>query len=141
MVTPLYVASAMVTTLFVLAVVGLVVRSERWHGYSPTTRVTLADRLRSAAGQPVVWMLAFALLLVVFGGGTVLWVSGASVPGAELLDVGLAAAGLSVFAVALFVGVYETRLSRGRSPAHGAAEGSFLVGLLLVLLIAVKLVI
>lgn len=140
MATPLYVASAAVTTVIVLAVVGVVVRGGQWQGYGPADE-SLLHRLRSATREPVVWMLTFGLLLLIFGGGTVLWVSGVAVPGAELLGVGLIAAAVMVFGGALFIGVYATKRSRGRSAAQGAIEGTFLVGFLVVLLIVVKLLV
>lgn len=134
----LYVASAAVTTVVVLAVFGLVVRMRVWGDYSPTEPPELSARLREAADAPAVWMLGFLLLLVVFGGGTVLFVSGV---GAGALGVALAAAAATVFALALFAGVYSAARSRGRPASQGVAEGSFLVGLLVVLLIAAKLVV
>lgn len=138
MVSQPYVVSAAVTTLFVLAVVGGVLRSGGWRRYSPGEGTSPWRRLSAVAASPVVWSLLFFALLLVFGGGTVLFVSGSGVPGAA--GAGLAAAAVVVFAVALFVGVYESARSAGRSAALGVAEGSFLVGMLLVVVVALKLV-
>lgn len=137
----IYVVSAMVTTLVVLAVVGGVLRSGRWRGYSLGGPDTFWPRLRGAAASPIVWSLLFLTLLLVFGGGTVLFVSGVSVPGAGVAGIGLAAAAVVVFAAGLFIGVYGAARSGGRSAALGVAEGSFLVGLLFVVVIAAKLVV
>jgi hypothetical protein len=137
----LYTASAAVTTLFVLAVVVGVARAERRRDYDPLGPTTTARRLREAAGEPVVWMASFLLLAFVFGGGTVLYVSDATVPGRALLAPGLLAAAVAVFAGAMFLGVYQSARSRGGSAAQGVAEGSFLVGLLVVVAIAAKLVV
>lgn len=140
MVDPVYMASAVATTLFVLAVVVGVARTER-RGYDPARPTTTARRLREAAGEPVVWMASFLLLAFAFGGGTVLYVSDVAVPGRALLAPGLLAAAVAVFAGAMFVGVYQSARSRGGSAAQGVAEGSFLVGLLVVVVIAAKLVV
>jgi len=137
----LYMASAAVTTLFVLAVVVGVARSGSRRGYDPVGPTTTARRLREAAGEPVVWMASFLLLVLAFGGGTVLYVSEVTVPGRALLAPALMAAAIAVFAGAMFLGVYQSARSRGGSAAQGVAEGSFLVGLLGIVVIAAKLVV
>jgi len=137
----LYMASAAVTTLFVLVVVVWVARTGGRRGYDPLTTPTTARRLREMAGEPVVWMASFLLLVSAFGGGAVLYVSDVTVPGRALLAPALLAAAVAVFAGAMFLGVYQSARSRGGSAAQGVAEGSFLVGLLVVVVIAAKLVV
>lgn len=140
MVDPVYTTSAAVTTLFVLAVVVWAARSRSRNGYDPIGKTT-ALRLRETAREPAVWMASFLLLAFAFGGGAVLYVSDVTVPGRGLLAPGLLTTGVAVFAGAMFVGVYQSARSRGGSAAQGVAEGSFLVGLLVVVAIAAKLVV
>lgn len=136
-----YTASAVVMTVFVLAVVGAVLRFRRWESYSPTEPGRLADRWRQVKSSPTAWMVVFLLLVFAFGGIAVLWVSGTSVPGAGLLGVALLALGAVVLGAYLFVGVYNAARSRGRPAAQGVAEGAALLGLVIVLAIAAKLVV
>ena len=135
-----YTASAVVMTAFVLAVVGVVLRFRRWESYSPTEPGALADRWRQVKSSPATWTVLFLLLVFAFGGITVLWVSGISVPGAGLFGVALAALGGLVLGVYLFVGVYQAARSRGRPAAQGVAEGAALLGFAIVLVIAARLV-
>lgn len=141
MVDAAYMASAAVMTLLVLAVVVGVARTGGRRDYDPVGPTPTARRLRKVAGEPVAWMASFLLLVLVFGGGTVLYVSDATVPGRALLAPGLLAAAVAVFAGAAFLGVYQSARSRGGSAAQGVAEGSFLVGLLLIVVVAAKLVV
>lgn len=135
-----YTASAVVMTVFVLAVVGAVLRFGRWQSYSPTEPGELADRWRELKSSPTTWMVLFLLLVFAFGGITVLWVSGISVPGAGMFGVALAALAALVLGTYLFVGVYQAARSRGRPAAQGVAEGAALLGFAIVLVIAAKLV-
>lgn len=136
-----YTASAVVMTAFVLAVVGAVLRFGRWQSYTLTEPGGLIDYWRRLKSSPTAWMAVFLLLVFAFGGITVLWVSGASVPGAGMLGIALAALAAVVLGVYLFVGVYQAARSRGRPAAQGVAEGAALLGFAIVLVIAARLVV
>lgn len=136
-----YVASGVLMTGFVLAVVVAVLRYGHWQSYSPTEPGDVADSLRAVAASPAAWTAGFLLLVGGFGGAAVLYVSDVSVPGGDALGVGLLVAAAVVLGGFLFVGTYDAARSRGRPAAQGVAEGSVMLGLLAVIAIAVKLIV
>lgn len=135
-----YVASGVLMTGFVLAVVVAVLRYGHWESYSPTEPGDVSDRLRAVAASPAAWMLGFLALVVVFGGAAVLYVSDVTVPGGDVLGVVLLVAAAVVLGGFLFYGTYDAARSRGRPAAQGVAEGAVMLGLLAVLAIAVRLI-
>ncbi len=95
-------------------------------------------RLSSFARTPVAWGVGFAALLLVFGGGTLLLLTG-QLGTAALL--GMAAAGGLVVGGYLFYGTYASARMHGLGNAAGVAAGSWAVGLLFLLVLTVKLLV
>ena len=134
-----YMASAVLMTAFVLVVVGAVLRFGRWESYAIGEAEGIGERWHRLKSSPATWTAVFLLLSLGFGGLAVLWVSGISVPGAELFGVALAALAGVVLGGYLFVGVYNAARSRGRPAAWGLFEAVVLVGFAVVLAITVNL--
>lgn len=139
MVEVAYVASSVLMGALVVAIVAAVLRLREWNDYSPTGEAGGLVSLRGLANSPTVWMVTFLLLLVVFGGATLGYVSGA-VPAGAILPV-LGAAVLLVVVGYLFIAAYSSARSRGRPTSQAVAEGTALTGFLFVLAIAAKLVV
>jgi hypothetical protein len=139
MVEVAYVASSVLMGALVLAIVGAILRLREWNDYSPGEGTGGLASLRGLADSPTVWIAAFLLLTVGFGGAAVLYVSGAFPAGALLPALG--AATFLVITGYLFVGAYSSALSRGRPTSQAVFEGTMLIGFLFVLAIAVKLVV
>lgn len=135
-----YVASALVMTGVVLAVVAAVLRFGDWRSYAIVGAGDPGARLRRVADSPVAWMAAFLVLTLGFGGTAVLYVSGVAIPGAEALGIVLALGAGTVLGGYLFVGTYNAARSRGRPAAQGVAEGVVLLGIFVVVVITAKLV-
>lgn len=137
-----YVVSTVLMGLFVVLVVAAVLRGRDWYDYSPPGEEGgLAETAREVSESPVAWMVGFLLLVFVFGGATVLYLGDATLPvSAGTIGLVLAAAFALVLAGYAFVGAYSAARSRGRPASQAVAEGVVLLGLLLVVGIAVKLV-
>ncbi len=132
------VASTVLMGLLLIGVVVAVIRGRDWYDYSPTPGDgDLGEALLALARRPVTWMVTFFVLVAGFGAATVLLVTDASLPGGS----GLIWAGFGVVLGGFaFLGAYSAARTRGRPNAQAVAEGAFLVGLLLVAVIAARLV-
>jgi hypothetical protein len=102
-------------------------------------RPALASRL---ADDPRVWMLAFLTLVLVFGGGTVVFVGGFELPASAVAVAGAALVGgtLAVFVGYVFYGTYLAARARGRPSSMAAAQGATALGTLFLVALVVKLV-
>lgn len=150
MVETAYLASALATGLLLIAVAMAIARNGRRRsvlttagdepvtGFAATTG-TLTDAMRT----PAAWTLAFVTLAVAIGGGVLLYVGGGPVPESSRALAGVLVGGavLLVICAFLFVGVYITARSKGRSTAWGVAEGVITLGLVFVGAIVVNLVV
>ncbi|MDL5361070.1 hypothetical protein [Halalkalicoccus sp. NIPERK01] len=114
------------------------VEDDRPAGFAGTTG-TLTGAMRT----PTSWTLAFVALVLVIGGSVVLYVGGGPVPEAGRALAGVVVGGfvLLVTCAFLFVGVYITARSKGRSTAWGVAEGVITLGLVFIGAIVVNLVV
>lgn len=135
-----YVASALLTSVFLFAVVTAALRLGDWQSYARGGGSTRGAMLRDLANEPVTWMVSFILLCLGFGGAAVLYVSDTPMVGTETVGAVLAVGAFAVIGGYLFIGSYDAARSRGRPSAQAVAEGSVLLGFLVVALIAVKLV-
>lgn len=99
--------------------------------------------LTRAMRTPTAWTLAFVALVLVIGGSVVLYVGGGPVPEASRALAGVVVGGvvLLVICAFLFVGIYITARSKGRSTAWGVAEGVITLGLVFIGAIVVNLVV
>ncbi|MFC6938831.1 hypothetical protein ACFQE8_02500 [Salinirubellus sp. GCM10025818] len=132
--------STLLTGALVLAVVLVAVRWIDWQAYTPDAPGG-RDLVSRAAGNQSVWIAGFLLLLVVFGGGAVVFVAG-GLPEETVNAIGLVL-GVATAAVVggyLFYGTYASARGRGRPSSVAVAEGSTLVGTLFLLVITAKLV-
>jgi hypothetical protein len=133
-----YLASAFVTGALLLVVWVLVSRMENWRSYELSTR-TLAPEGGSLADSPAAWTAGFFLMVLVAGGGALLVVS----------DVELAASlgGWTVIAGVfgvlllgyLVYGTYDSARNRGLHSSQAALLSAWLIGSLIVVAIAAKL--
>ena len=129
-----------------LVVVAAFVNGERQRSLPVVQRPDGEGRGLSAAAvrashHPAVWVLAFLLGTLVLGGGTLLVVSGASLPeGVQPLVVGVVGVGLAaVVGFYLFYGTVVTARNHGLANAQAVALGSWLLGLALVAAVVAKL--
>lgn len=135
-----YTASALLMSVLLFAVAAAVLRFGNWRSYAAGGDDTPGGTLRALAERPVAWMVAFVLLSLGFGGAAVLYVSGSPMVGTETVGVALAVGAFAVIGGYLFVGSYDAARARGRPSAQAVAEGTVLLGFLVVAIIAAKLV-
>jgi hypothetical protein len=133
------VASTVLMGLLLVGVVVAILRSRDWYDYSPTEgEGGIGETLDAIARNPTTWMVSLFVLLLLFGGTAVLFVSGASLPGGVMLIGGAFAV---VVAGYVFLGAYSAARSRGRPNSQAVAEGAMLLLLLVAAAIAVRLVV
>jgi len=136
------VASFLLGVLIVGGAVLLLSRSR--FRYTPTygdDGEDLSSRLAAVARTPVAWTVGFLVLTLLAGGATVLAVGGFDVAsgvsgGATAL---LAAVGIAVLVGYVFYGTFAAARSRGLHAAQSVAFGSWAVGLVLLVAVAVSL--
>lgn len=136
-----YLLSTLVTGGLLLGVavaVGRAVGSDFRFEHGPA-RPSLSRRL---ADDPRVWMLAFLALVLVFGGGAVVFVGGFSLPASAVTLAGAALVGgtLVVLVGYVFYGTYLAARARGRPPSMATAQGATALGTLFLVALVVKLV-
>jgi len=133
------VASTVLMGLLLVGVVVAVLRSRDWYDYSPTDEESgVGETLERLARSETVWMASFLVLVLLFGGAAVLFVSGGSVPGGVTLIGGAFAVVVTGY---VYLGAYSSARSRGRPTSQAVAEATMLVLLLVAAAIAVRLVI
>lgn len=142
--------SALVMGLFLLVVVIAITRNERWRIYdgpggnaSRSRPDALADYVAEWIQHPWSWTLVFVFLTVGFAFSALLYVGGGPAPEASRGIAGVVIAGFLLILVGsfLFIGMYITAKSRGRSNAWGVAEGVFALGVVFMGAIVVNLLI
>ena len=139
------------STLLLSVVAGVVLvatvaflSSRGWRQYAPAALGVRGgsdhSRLGELAGNQTVWVLAFLAAIVIFGGGTVLAVGGG--PSAEIAQMAglvLVTAAGAVAIGYLFFGTFMAARGRGLGNAAAAALGSWVLGLLFIVVVVVKL--
>ncbi|WP_336336528.1 hypothetical protein [Haloarcula brevis] len=140
-----YLASTALMGVLVIAVVAWMVRGRRWYQYSPGA----AARARSPAGEregrfetyadrPMVWVAAFAVLVVGLLVGVVASISGPvetqSIAGVAVAIVG--GAGLCGY---LLFGVYLSATRRGHPRSLAVAESATVAGVLFLVAVSLQL--
>lgn len=115
-----------------------------WRQYTPAPLggSTRRDRptLVGLAGNPTVWVITFVAAIAVFGGATVMFVGGGVSESAVEMGgaVLLVATGLVTVGY-LFFGTFIAARGRGLGNAAAAALGSWVLGLLFIVVLVVKL--
>jgi hypothetical protein len=136
-----------VLTGVVVVALFVVLNSRGWRQYTPAAAsLRTADREQSlivaAAGNPTVWVVAFVAAIAVFGGATIVFVSGGgSVPESAVQTAGLVLlGGGGLVAIAyLFFGTFMAARGRGVGNAAAVMLGSWVLGLAFTLVVVVKL--
>ncbi|EMA25364.1 hypothetical protein [Haloarcula amylolytica] len=141
-----YLASTALMGVLVMAVVAWMVRGRGWYQYSPgastSSRSPAFDResrFTEMADQPMVWVAAFAVLVVGLLVGVVASISG---PVETQATAGLAVAvvgGAGLCGYLLF-GVYLSATRRGHPRSLAVAESATVAGVLFLIAIGFQLV-
>lgn len=151
-----YLTSTFLMGLFLLAIFVAIVRLRGVGWASPASsgraaelpertenvpaRSTATDTVSSET--PMGWVIGFLLLVLVAGGGAVMFIGGTQLPtvGTQMAGVGLAVI-IGGLVCGYFVsGLYLSLRSHGRHSAEAVGVTLWLLGLLGVLVIAAKLV-
>lgn len=136
-----YITSALVMG-GLLVVIGVAMATRRRHDRSVRTDggQPAVGRMQRAAGDPLVWSLAFVLLAAAGVGGTLLIVTGVTLPvvppGFGSLLVGISAAAVLVY---LCWGCYHASRYRGLHKPAALAVAAWVAGSLFVLAIVLRL--
>lgn len=136
-----YLASTVLMGLLLAGVFVGVMRLYQNRGYSVgQERTSRTESLVAFTRTPTAWILGFLLLVLVFGGGTLLFVGG-YLDAALVGTVGLvlAAAGAFVLAGYLVYGMYQAARGRGHTSAGAAGEALITLGLVFLAVIVVRL--
>ena len=134
------VASTVLMGLLLVAVAVAVAYGREWRTYSPFGGDDDAfTTISKATASPTTWIVSFLLLVLGFGGTTLLYVTSSGTT-QELALVALGALIGIALAFFLFMGVYRSVRGHGRSTAEAVGAGAWALGLLLVVAIAAKLI-
>lgn len=146
--------STVLMGVFLVAVLGVVVRLRASHSEAtsrstgtnlPQTAVEAPSTTETGTGAsatPIGWVIGFLGLVVVAGGGAVVFVGGNVLPG-----IGPQVAGIALVVVFggllcsyFFSGIYLSLRSHGRKSAEATGVALWLLGLLAIGVIAAQLV-
>ena len=139
MALPVYLTSLVLMVLFLFAIVVAIVGRD-WKAYTPTL-TSGGSPLSAAAENESVWVLVFVVVALALGGGATLVASGDTYS-ASLVTAGGIVVGVALglaFLFYLFYGTYAAAKARGMRRAAAVMAGSWILGLLVVVGIAVKL--
>ncbi|MFB6220044.1 MAG: hypothetical protein ABEH90_01280 [Halolamina sp.] len=137
----IYLASMALMALFLLVIAGAIVGRD-WKAYTPTLRPE-GSLLSTVAENESVWVLLFVVTAIAAGGGATLFVSGDSFSSSLVTTGGIvvALALALAFLFYLFYGTYAAAKARGFQRAAAVMAGSWMLGLLVVVGIALKLLV
>lgn len=144
-------ASTVLMGVFLVAVVGVFARLRASRGETTQSTAlpqTAGDTPRSTetnAGSsvtPIGWVIGFLGLIVVAGGGAVVFVAGDALPGIgpQVAGAALAVVLGGLLCSYLFSGIYLSLRSHGRKSAEATGVALWLLGLLAVGVITAQLV-
>ena len=139
MASTIYLVSAALMAVLLVAVVAATMGRD-WKKYTPGLQHDQSV-WSSLAGNENAWVLAFIVGALAVGGGATLFVSGDSYS-ASLVSMGGMAVGAALataFLFYLFYGTYAAAKARGFQRAAAVMAGSWILGLLIVLVIVVNL--
>lgn len=135
--------SSLIGILLLGVVAALIGRGSR--GYTLPARITSEEgepsRFARAARSPAVWTLAFVGAALGLAGAALAFVGVISLPEGTRAVAGLAlAAGTGLLLLFyVFYGTFASARARGLGSSQAAALGSWMIGLLFVVIIALKL--
>lgn len=150
MVDDIALITALVMGLFLLLVVTAITRNNRWRIYETSNdraqlsrSAVLLERSTEWIRSPWSWTLLFVFLTAGFAISVLLYVGGGPASEASQRVAGLVIAGFFLILVSgfLFIGMYITAKSKGRSNAWGVAEGIFALGVVFIGAIVVNLLV
>jgi len=141
-----YIASTVVTGLIVVALAVALARGREWRSAAPTPGAvrtggtSAVTTLTETARSPLGWTVAFLVLALAIGGGTIAFVTGA-IPTAvsQALGVALVLVAATVMGGYLFWGVYHAVRYRGIGSAQATGTGLWVLGMVLIVAIVVRL--
>lgn len=139
MASTIYLVSAALMVLLLLAVVGAVV-GRNWKDYTPKLRKE-QSAWSALAGSESAWTLAFIVVALALGVGATWFVSGDALS-SSLVTIGGVVVGVLLavtFLFYLFYGTYAAAKSRGFQRAAAVMAGSWVLGLLVVVVIVLNL--
>ena len=133
-------ASTILMGLLLVAVGVALAYGREWRTYSPIGGDDDAfTTISKAVASPTVWIISFLVLVLGFGGSTMLYVT--STGGTQQLAlVGLGALIGLALSFFLFMGVYRSIRGHGRSTAEAVGAGAWALGLALIVAVATKLI-
>lgn len=123
--------------VLVIVAVGLAY-GRNWRRYALGDDGDVFTTIANATQSSTTWIAAFLLAIVGFGGSTLLYLSSTGATQQLALVVLGVLIGVSM-TFFLFMGVYQSVKSHGRSTAEAVATGAWALGALLIVVIAVKL--
>ncbi|MFB6080738.1 MAG: hypothetical protein ABEJ81_07060 [Haloferacaceae archaeon] len=138
-----FLLSTLIGILLIGAVAVLIGRGSRQ--YSLPRRVTGGEGesslLARAARSQVVWTLVFVVAAIGLGGAAILFTGTVPIPdGIKAAAGGALAAGVGILLMFyVFYGTFASARARGLGSSQAAALGSWLVGLLFIVVVALKL--
>lgn len=134
------VASTVLMGLLLVAVAVALAYGRDWRSYPFGGDDDAFTTVSKAAASPTIWIVTFFLLVLGFGGTTLLYVTSTGATQELALVVLGALIGIAL-AFFLFMGVYRSVRSRGRSTAEAVGAGAWALGFALVAVIVLKLVV
>ena len=142
--TAYLVSTALMGVLVIAAVAGMV-RGRRWYQYSPGASTSARspaadreDRFGTYADQPMVWVAAFAVLVVGLLVGVVASISG-PVETQAIAGVAVAVVGGAGLCGYLLFGVYLSATRRGHPRSLAVAESATVAGVLFLIAVSLQL--
>ncbi|GCF14023.1 hypothetical protein Harman_19580 [Haloarcula mannanilytica] len=143
--TTAYLASMALMSVLVIAVVAWMVRGRAWYQYSPrasgsnrSAAVERESKSEALADQPMVWVGAFAVLVVGLLVGVVASISG-PVETQAIAGLAVAVAGGAVLCGYLLFGVYLSATRRGHPRSLAVAESATVAGMLFLIAVSLQL--
>lgn len=140
-----YLVSTALMGVLVVGVIGWLVRGHGWYQYSPqasssgwSPAVDRSGRLSGMADQPMVWVAAFAVLVVGLLVGVVASISG-PIETQAVAGLAVAAAGGAVLCGYLLFGVYLSATRRGHPRSLAVAESATVAGVLFLIAVSLQL--
>ncbi|MFB6223818.1 MAG: hypothetical protein ABEH86_09140 [Haloarcula sp.] len=143
--TTAYLVSSALMAVFAIAVVAWMVRGYGWYQYSPrasasswSPAVDRESRVKTIPDQPMVWVAAFALLVVGLLVGVVASISG-PVETQAIAGLVVAAVGGAILCGYLLYGVYLSATRRGHPRSLAVAESATVAGVLFLIAVSLQL--
>lgn len=132
-------ASTVLMGLLLVAVAAALAYGRDWRRYPFGGDDDAFTTISKTIASPTTWIVTFLLLVLGFGGSTMLYVTSEGTTQQLALVVLGALIGIAL-AFFVFMGVYHSVRGRGRTTAEAVGAGAWALGFVLVAAIVVKLV-